>query len=226
MANQNINFYETNWRDTVGYAAWHLDAIKDITEVNSLIDIGAAHGDFIKMFREIFGDVAVTAIEANKLDAHYLDRLDCNVNYVAVGKPGKQTFYTNPNDPVGGGSSLYLENTSYFSKPEKTEVEVVALDSLGLTSDFIKIDIQGAELDVLNHGEETIKKAKFLMLELSFLDYNKEAPLIDDVLAKTRELGFRMIDTFGPTKGGHLFNGRKNQVDVLLARNDIPAFVV
>lgn len=226
MAHQDINFYETNWRDTVGYAAWHLDAIKDLTQVKSLIDIGAAHGDFIKMFRYIFGYVEVTAIEANKNDAYYLDTLGCNVIYKAVGKPGKQIFYTNPNDPVGGGSSLYLENTSFFSEPEKTEMEVVALDSLGLTADFIKIDIQGAEYDVLMHGQETIKNAKFLLLELSFLNYNLDAPLIDDVLDLARQLGFRMIDTFGPTKGGHLYNGRKNQVDVLLARKDLPVFMV
>ncbi|PJF20681.1 MAG: hypothetical protein CUN56_14935, partial [Phototrophicales bacterium] len=127
MASDGVDYYETNWRDTVGYAAWHLAQLRDVVEITSLLDIGAAHGDFIKMFRELFGDVEITAIEANPLDAHYLDNLGCNVIYKPVGRPGKQTFYTNPNDPVGGGSSLYLENTPNFNTPIATEVDVVGL---------------------------------------------------------------------------------------------------
>lgn len=217
-----IDYYETNWQDTVGYMEWNLDALRGRVEFNSLLDIGAAHGDFSKMMHDMFGIKDITMVEANDLDSFYLERLPYKTIYTALGaKNGTQTFYTNPDDPVGGGSSLYLENTDWFENANEEEMEVQTLDSLGVKADFIKIDVQGAELDVIKGGKETIKNAKLLLLELSFLDYNLKAPLIDDVLEETRKLGFRMIDTFGPVKGGHVFNGKKNQVDVLLARNDI-----
>ena len=170
----------------------------------------------------MFDVTDITMVEANKLDAHYLDRTPWNVIYKALGaKNGKQIFYTNPDDPVGGGSSLYKENTTWFNNAEETEMDVVTLDSLDLEADFIKIDVQGAELDILKGGGKTLKKAKLLLLELSFLDYNVGAPLIDDVLQETYKQGFRMIDTFGPNYGGHMFRGKKNQVDVLLAKKNL-----
>ena len=223
-----VNYYDTHWSATVGYMEWHLRALKERgVEINSLIDIGAAHGDFSHMFTDLFEDVDVTAIEANPLDKHYLEKSTWNVIYSAVGaKEEKLIFYTNPDDPVGGGSSLYLENTKWFKNAEETEVDVVPLDSLDINGDFIKIDVQGAELDVLKGGKKTISNAKFLLLELSFLDYNLKAPLIDDVLCETRKLGFRMLDTFGPSNSGHVFRGKKNQVDVLLAKETLDVFKV
>ena len=88
--------------------------------------------------------------------------------------------------------------------------------------DLIKIDTQGTELDIINGGIETIKQARFLLMELSFLPYNEGGCMIDDVLAKTRELGFVMLDTFGPAFGGHWYAGRKVQADVLLVKKGDP----
>ena len=122
----DVDYYETDWRSTVGYMEWNLKALKNReVPINSLIDIGAAHGDFSKMFLELFGGMPVTAVEANKLDSHYLDNTNWNVIYKPLGaKNEKKTFYTNPDDPVGGGSSLYKENTNWFSNPVETEMDV------------------------------------------------------------------------------------------------------
>ena len=216
---------KVEWEQSVGYMKIYLEALKG-QGIHSLIDIGAAHGHFSMMFDEVFNTDTITMIEANKKSCELLKELPYKTINTAVGKPGKAVFYTNPTEPIGGGSSLYKENTEWFDNAAEQEVEVKALDDLGINADFIKVDVQGAELDVLTHGEETIKQAKFLCLELSFLEYNQNAPLIDDVLAKTRELGFRMIDTFGPVNGGHWYKHRKNQVDVILAREDQPVFKV
>lgn len=228
MDKNNIDYYETNWKDTVGYMEWHLDALRGRVTFESLLDIGAAHGDFSLMMNEKFGLTDITMVEANKLDSHYLDRCPWNVIYTALGaKNGKKVFYTNPDDPVGGGSSLYKENTEWFDYAAEELLDVKTLDSLGVKADFVKIDVQGAELDILKGGKETLKDAKILLLELSFLDYNQKAPLIDEVLRETYNQGFRLVDTFGPDRGGHLFRDKKNQVDVILAKKDlVDLFVV
>lgn len=198
-----------------GYMRPHLESAP---QADSLLDIGAAHGHFSIIWNSVTGNDNISMIEANPLSCSLLEELPWTLTNKAVGKPGKATFYTNTAEPVGGGSSLYKENTEYFDGCAQETIEVVALDDLFLEGDLIKIDVQGAELDVIEHGPETIQKANYLLLELSFMDYNVGAPLIDDILAKTRDLGFKMIDTFGPHYGGHWYKKRKVQADVLLSR--------
>ena len=53
------------------------------------------------------------------------------------------------------------------------------------------------------------------MLECSFVNYNNNAPLIDDVIKFMQFHGFMMFDVTGPTMGGHLMNSRKIQCDVI-----------
>lgn len=218
-------YSNVEWEQSVGYMKVHLEALKG-QEIYSLIDIGAAHGHFAMMWEDVFNSDMITLVEANSLSCEEMDYLPWTIVNKAVGKPGKATFYTNPTERTGGGSSLYLENTEWFENANEEEMEVFSLDDLDIRADMIKIDVQGAEYDVIKYGEDTIKDAKFLVLELSFMEYNEGAPLIDDVLTLTRKLGFRMIDTLGPNKGGHWYKHRKNQVDVILAREDQPVFVV
>lgn len=220
-----VEYYELDCEQAVGYMRPALERLRDNGAViSNILDIGAAHGHFSHFFQRIFPYVEVTAIECNTRDRHYLDRTPWNVKYACLGSElCTKTFFVNPADQIGGGSSFYRENTGHFEDPIEEKKDIVTLDSLKLGQhDFIKIDVQGAELDVLKGGIETIKQARFLLLELSFVDYNHDSPLIDDILAYTRTLGFRMIDTFGPQDGGHVWNGQKVQVDVLLARKDDP----
>lgn len=227
MAETNVDYYETDWRDTVGYTAQNLGRSLAKIPPTSILDIGAAHGDFSLMMSELFELDEVTMVEANPLDAHYLEKLPFTYIPTALSLDGTdKIFYTNPDDPVGGGSSLYKENTDAFSQPTETVMKTKTLDSLGVTADLVKIDTQGSELDIMLGGENTLKEAKYLLLELSFIEYNQGAPLIDDILAYTREKGFRMIDTFGPQLGGHWYNGRKCQVDVLLAKKYLDLYMV
>ena len=54
--------------------------------------------------------------------------------------------------------------------------------------DYIKIDVQGAELLVLGGASETLTKATFVQLEVSVVEYNQGGPCwlveMDDVLRK------------------------------------------
>lgn len=212
--------------EAVGYMGANLDALRKIVDINSILDIGAAHGHFSKFALRYWPNAKVTAIECNPIDKHFLDSTNWNVHYACLGeKECKKTFYINPVEPHGGGSSFYKENTTHFDNPSEYEKDIVTLDSLELLPhDLIKIDTQGTELDILKGGEKTVKEARFLLLELSFVKFNEGGCLIDDVLEYTRSLGFRMIDTFGVTFGGHWWEGRKIQVDVLLAKETEPLF--
>ena len=65
---------------------------------------------------------------------------------------------------------------------------------------FVKMDIQGAELDVLKGGRNTISAAKHVILEMQRVEYNKGAPLKDEVIAYMNTLGFDCVGLFSDNK--------------------------
>jgi len=74
----------------------------------------------------------------------------------------------------------YLKGTS--------EVQTVSLDTFtaqhGIASvDFVKIDIQGAELDVFQGGQNTLKDIALMVCEVEFVEHYVGQPLFGDVCA-------------------------------------------
>lgn len=93
-----------------------------------------------------------------------------------------------------GGCSYYQENSDinkkaaiFFSENNKRELKTITLDTLVsnnkyLLPDLIKIDVQGAELDILKGGTLCVNNAKDIILELQTVDYNKGAPKAQQVI--------------------------------------------
>ena len=83
---------------------------------------------------------------------------------------------------------------------------------------LIKMDVQGAELDVLAGAEDALKHCDVLIVEMSLLNYNKGAPLFSDVVAAVSQLGLKCVDIceihrLGP---GLIF-----QIDLLFVRDSL-----
>jgi hypothetical protein len=91
-----------------------------------------------------------------------------------------------------------------FRVIEKRPVKTTRLDNIsGLTPpDYIKIDIQGAELAVLKNGERTLSSATVVETEAEFLPIYKNQPLFGDLQCFFRDHGFvlhKLIDVAGRT---------------------------
>ena len=77
--------------------------------------------------------------------------------------------------------------------------------------DLIKIDTQGSELDILEGAQNTIKNTKGIILEVSLINYNENAPLIKDVLKYMGKIGYDEKETLNE----HYFsNGELIQKDI------------
>mmetsp|Transcript_37218 Transcript_37218/g.69921 ORF Transcript_37218/g.69921 Transcript_37218/m.69921 type:complete len:212 (+) Transcript_37218:997-1632(+) len=100
-------------------------------------------------------------------------------------------------------SSLYKPNTELtkrFSHLEEvmrvdsiTEVSTTRLDDLvGEIGpiDFVKLDVQGGELDVIRGGTNALQQACVLQTEVEFVPLYKDQPLFADVDTALRALGF------------------------------------
>jgi len=104
------------------------------------------------------------------------------------------------NDMMPGGNSYYreIDATGFFTddmhmtKTTRTLDEVVK--ERGFPSpDFIKIDVQGCEVDILKGATETLKSVKNLVVELQHMEYNKGAPQVQETLPFIESLGFKCI---------------------------------
>jgi hypothetical protein len=111
--------------------------------------------------------------------------------------------------------------TQHFSDEEIhiTEEEIINLDSIFTNDDvfdFIKIDTQGSELDILRGGENICKKSKAILLEVSILPYNNGAPLYEEVIKFMEDYGYKPVDVIGTNRypDGTIF-----QHDILFLKN-------
>jgi len=101
-------------------------------------------------------------------------------------------------------SSLYEPNTEFLSRfldverfdiVEKISTDCVSLDSVDVPNvDFLKIDIQGAEYDVLEGATSCISSALGLELEVEFIELYKDQPLFGDVCKTLSQHDFEFID--------------------------------
>jgi FkbM family methyltransferase len=162
-------------------------------EINTILDIGAHKGAWTKKFKEHYPDVKALMIEAN---ADHVDDLIRTGHYILalVGKDNEEVdFYSCEDKDNNQGNGIYRENTNvpFTSKKRRT----VTLDSLlpGQKFDLIKMDVQGAELDIIQGSPGFINNAKYLWLELQPHNYNIGAPSAGKVIGYLNQIGFEIV---------------------------------
>lgn len=114
------------------------------------LDIGAHRGIWSREMVKDFDEV--TAIEPTDLYKQ-IDQSYINVINAACGaKVGKCRMQAGK------------KNTGQTFVTEGDEVDVITVDSLNVIPNFIKIDVEGMEYDVLKGGRKTILKHKPLIM--------------------------------------------------------------
>jgi hypothetical protein len=105
------------------------------------------------------------------------------------------------------------------------EVAVCRLDSIasdvigGSQAIYLKVDVQGAEAQVIAGAMATLPTLSIVQLELSLFGLYAGAPLVDEMIAMMKRQGFRLA---GLEPGlSDSANGRLLQVDGLFIREDL-----
>lgn len=139
------------------------------------LDIGANKGDWATAFLKAFPQSKVICFEPDPLSKQYfqvlLDRFpSLELHNIAIAeRNGNATLYTR--DEVWGGASIVSRVRNGFNR--KINVEVVTLDSFinsrELFPDVIKIDVEGAEMLVLQGAINTLSRVSIVQFEFSDL---------------------------------------------------------
>lgn len=194
-------------------------------EVNptACLDVGANTGQFAIEWRKIFPACKITSIEPNPYCEKGLKKI--GVKYYQCGisdKIGELELILPKAKSNSKGASFYKE-INFNSLPDteilKIKVPVTTLDNLFPNDifDVIKIDVQGAELDVINGGNLTLAKSSYVIIEVSLIPYNEGAPLADVIVKRMEDFNFFIQDIVGRHTNK---SGNTIQLDLLFAKID------
>ncbi len=147
----------------------------------------------------------------------------------AVGKKGPADL----NVYSGGGfTSLYELDASALGylrrfqrkldQVEKVEVSLTPLDQIADVPpiDLLKIDVQGAELDIIASGHEKLANAVAIIPEMRFYRLYKGEPLLGDLDLELRKQGF-VLHKFIDTKQIPLANSQSHRFLPRAVRNQL-----
>lgn len=189
----------------------------------TLLDVGAHLGHFTEGFRRVFPSCRPTLVEPNPHCHPVLAASGHEVLGVAASDTnGEAELLLTREWLQSTGSSLYRENTHFFRDevlvrqpvPKRRIDDVLA----GRAFDFVKIDTQGAELDVLRGGQEVLRRADYILIEVSLVEYNQGGARAEDVFAALAALGFRSAEVAEFHRLRGVQGGALLQLDVLFER--------
>jgi hypothetical protein len=105
----------------------------------------------------------------------------------------------------------------------KRTVEKARLDDIfaGRHFDFVKIDTQGSELDVILGGEVVLARADYILVEVSLVEYNIGGARAEAIFAALDALGFHCTEVTDFHRLAGVQNGNLLQMDFLFERRGL-----
>jgi len=183
----------------------YLESMKlDGTRPRVIYDIGACVLHWTNEAKKFWPNAHYVAFDAMQESETFFKQagVPYNIGVLSDTDNKEVKYWVSPNHP--GGNSYYKENSeinpgadTYFTDDNARVLHAQTLDTVVKQKgfplpDLIKIDVQGAELDVLKGAKETLQHCKDLIIELQHVEYNKGAPLKEDVVAYLESIGFQM----------------------------------
>lgn len=195
--------------------------------IQYVLDIGAYRGDFTETIHSVWPTAIVTQIEADERQRPWLKS---NAIVALLGNEVKDSveFYTLAKDKNTTGSSIFKELTIHYTDNTTVTVSkpMTTIDELYKKHKFagkwrehglVKMDTQGSELLILEGAKRFLaeKQPRFILAEVSIIQYNKEAPLITDYMIYMKNIGYKMVDLFDLSYGSQ---NELLQVDIMWTR--------
>ena len=167
-----------------------------------IFDVGAHSGEFAKLCRRIWPVAKLTCFEVlphRVAELQAWSATDGNVDIIPC-LLGAETRSAVPFHEMETASSVFQEHLSprvpVRSYPMTTIDETVR--NLGLQPPaFLKLDVQGYELEILNGAKSTLSSIEAILAEVNFIDIHRDVHLLDDIIVFLRDNNFVAYDICG-----------------------------
>ena len=173
---------------------------------NQIFDVGAYKGDFANLCLKYFPNADIALFEVLE---HRVEQL----NLLALKNPKIKVFQTllgataqekvNFNQAETASSVLVEQipqNFSVESYPMATIDQIVNNRFAGKSPDFLKMDVQGYELEVLKGAENSLQGVQVILAEISLLDIHQNVPLLAEIIKWLNERDWVAYDICGLTR--------------------------
>jgi FkbM family methyltransferase len=173
------------------------------TGVELVVDVGANAGQWAQELRAEGFPGRIVSIEPlpeafQTLQAKAAEDPRWEVVNVAVGRDEGTTTMNVASNSMSSSilplAKRHREAAVDVDITGQIKVSQTRLDSLDLKPDYLKIDVQGAELEVLAGALNTLRFAEVVEAELSVVPLYENQPLFQDVVSHLRTLGFVLWD--------------------------------
>lgn len=185
-----------------------------------IVDVGAYEGGWSRTVTEIWPRCHVIMVEPNREKQEMLERVAANLEatlFVELlgAEEGKCVEF----HVMETGSSVFSERSAV---PRRTESRRLRnLDELingRWQVDFLKIDAQGYELQILAGAQRTLQNANAVLLEVPLIEVNRGSPTFYQVIAYLHRRGYVVYDIFETHR--RPLDGVLSQVDLLFVREN------
>jgi len=198
-----------------------------------IVDVGANVGGWTTMVQaHKYPGVKTFMVEASpkhtetleKVKKQFAPNVDFKIAVLSENDGDSIKFYSNAGK--GTGDSMFVENSHHYKDVKPVVRESAKLDTLVQHMDhidYLKVDVQGAELMVLSGATETLKRATFVQMEVSVIEYNKGGACWFDLDNLLRQHGFYLYDLNDFIKIPHAFHTKAiGQFEILYVKPTSP----
>lgn len=200
--------------------------------IATVLDIGANVGQFCQMAHELWPQARIYSFEPlqdcfEELKARMAGASNVTALNIGLGEErGEKSFERNAFRASSSFLKMTLLHKSSYPKTGRSQTTTVKIERLDDKAKelelveplFIKIDVQGYEDRVLLGGEQTVRRAKVLLLETSFQQLYEGQLLFDDVQRLLLKWGFRYAGAIAQDLSP--IDGRILQADSLFVRQE------
>lgn len=187
----------------------------DIKNIKIIFDIGAHRGSWSQQIKTVFNKGNFYLFEANINNNKFLESKNLNFfNVLLSDKEEKKIFYT-----LNSSGDSYLKQRKGYNKAKKIKFKSITLDKFIKIKkipkpNFIKIDTQGSEIDILKGAKLTLKNCKFILLECPIIDYNEKSPNILKYLNFMKSIKYLPVELIEK----HIHKKLLVQIDILFKK--------
>tara|TARA_B100000073_G_C23599993_1_gene520002 strand:- start:150 stop:890 length:741 start_codon:yes stop_codon:yes gene_type:complete len=169
-------------------------------EIKNIAHVGVDSGKEVELYRKLFGNSDIHLFEPNnssfkELHNKYSNSKNIHLYNVALGNSNEEKILNTSSDFPNTSSILepHLHKV-YYPEIIFDDKEVVSLrkfDSLNINNiNFMSIDTQGYELEVLKGSEKNLVFMDYLIVEINRKHLYKNSPLEKDIDIYLKQYGF------------------------------------
>ncbi len=170
-----------------------------------ILDVGAYRGDFARECLRLWPHARISCfepLEARAAEIEAIARMHANVHLhrCLVGATVRDRVALNEAETASSVLAEWQPNQFRTSEHRMETLDHILASAAGPAPDFLKIDVQGYELEVLKGAEQARRPLQAILTEVNLLDIHQDVPLLDELVAWCAARDWVTYDVAGLTR--------------------------